>query len=289
MRCPPIPFTASEQRREAFLWRLATAFQEEMDKQQNPCVLKGGTALRFRLQLARPSSDLDFEGERPVSVRKTLLKAVAAIGSTEQCRIGRDILWRGTITMNLRDPEAGWIRSAVDYRRTGSRPGMPDNVPLNQCERLGKINIYRADELISRKLQTLIGERPRQKARDIYDAAWIVSREAGLVRGTDAAKLAQWLKRITSEKRQQLQQRLQQEELTKRVDKSEVWEALESGVRGLSQNRHEPSARRSRETNRTAPALGQSPEADNKLPAGAPVRPVTKIPDKSERDHSRQR
>ena len=130
MSCPPIPFTAAEMRREAFLWRLAAAFQTLMDDARNPCALKGGTALRFQAELSRPSTDLDFEGDQPISVRKTLVKAVAAAAPEGRYRIGRDFLWRGTVGMTLHDSEAGDVRSAVDYRKTGSRPGMPAKVPL---------------------------------------------------------------------------------------------------------------------------------------------------------------
>ena len=37
VNCPPIPLTAVEVRREAFLWRLAAAFQALMDETRNPC------------------------------------------------------------------------------------------------------------------------------------------------------------------------------------------------------------------------------------------------------------
>ena len=53
MSCPPIPVTAAEVRREAFLWRLAGAFQALMDEARNPCALMGGTALRFQTGLRR--------------------------------------------------------------------------------------------------------------------------------------------------------------------------------------------------------------------------------------------
>ena len=156
MNCPAIPFTAAaEVRREAYLWRLAGAFQALMDEARNPCALKGGTALRFQVGLSRPSTDLDFEGDGPVSVRKTLLKAVAAATPPQPYRIGRDLLWRGTVTMTLGDAEAGRIRIGVDYRKTGSRSGMPRKVPLDRCERVQGINIYRPSELISRKLHTI--------------------------------------------------------------------------------------------------------------------------------------
>ena len=49
-----------------------------MDDARNSCALKGGTALPLQAELSRPSIDLDFDGDEPVSVRKTLLKALPA-------------------------------------------------------------------------------------------------------------------------------------------------------------------------------------------------------------------
>ena len=235
MRCPTIPFTTAEARREAFLWRLAGAFQTLMDEARNPCALKGGTALRFQTGLSRPSTDLNFEGDEPVSVRKTLVKAVAAAAPQGQYRIGRDFLCRGTVGMTLHDAQAGDVRSAVDYRKTGSRPGMPEKVPLERCDRVRGTNIYTPSELVSRKLHTIVGAQPRQLGRDIYDAAWIVSERPDLLQQAEAAKLRKWIENVTPRRRQQLQNRLQQEELTARVNANDVWEALETGIQKLEQ------------------------------------------------------
>jgi len=104
--CPPIPFTAAEVRREAFLWRLAGAFQALMDEARNPCALKGGTALRFQTELSRPSTGLDFEGDRPVSVRKTLVKAMAAAARDRRTRCPPPAGLNG----NTRIPSPWWTR-----------------------------------------------------------------------------------------------------------------------------------------------------------------------------------
>ena len=238
MRCPPIPFTAAEVRREAFLWRLAGAFQALMDEVQNPCALKGGTALRFQAALTRPSTDLDFEGDRSVSVRRTVMKAVVAAAPDGAYRIGRDFLWRGTVRITAHDPAAGDVRSAVDYRRTGSRPGIPEKVPLDRCERMRSISIYTPRELVRRKLHTLVGAQPRQLARDIYDASWIVSERPDLLQQTDVAKLRRWLDNATPRTRERLQNRLRQEELTARVSASDIWLALETGLGSLNERPH---------------------------------------------------
>ena len=242
MRCPPIPFTAAEARREAFLWRLAAAFQALMDEARIPCALKGGTGLRFQAELSRPSTDLDFEGDQRISVRKTLVKAVAAAAPKGAYRIGRDLLWRGTVGMTLHDSEAGDVRSAVDYRKTGSRPGMPEEVPLERCERVRGINIYTPRELVRRKLHTIVGAQPRQLARDIYDTAWIVSERPDLLQQADAAKLRQWTENVTPRTREQLQNRLQQEEVTARVSANDVWQALEAGIQRLEQTPDDPGS-----------------------------------------------
>ena len=246
MRCPPIPFTAAETQREAFLWRLAAAFQALMDEVRNPCALKGGTALRFQAGLSRPSTDLDFEGDQRINVRKTLVKAVAAAAPKGQYRIGRDLLWRGTVRMRLYDSKSGVVRSAVDYRKTGSRAGMPEKVPPEHCERVRGINIYTPSELVRRKLRTIVGTQPRELARDIYDAAWIACERPDLVQQADRTKLRQWLEDVTPKRREQLQNRLQREELTSRVSANEVWQALEAGIQELEQRPDDPSSGKTR-------------------------------------------
>ena len=70
-------------------WRPTAAFESLMNEACNPCVLKGGTALRFQIGRSRPSTDLHFEGDGPVSVRKTLVKAVEAAAPAEPRRICR--------------------------------------------------------------------------------------------------------------------------------------------------------------------------------------------------------
>ena len=239
-----------------------------MDQARNPCALKGGTALRFQTELSRPSTDLDFEGDRRVSVRKTLVKAMAAAAPDGPYRIGRDFLWRGTVAMTVHDAQAGDVRSAVDYRKTGSRSGMPDKVPLERCERVRGINIYTPSELVNRKLHTIVGAQPRQLARDIYDAAWIVSERPDLLQQADAAKLREWIENVTPRRREQLQNRLQQEELTARVSANDIWEALETGIRRLKQGPDDPGDRSGRGHSRRATiSLGGR---DIPTPAAAP-------------------
>ena len=107
---------------------------------------------------------------------------------------------------------------------------MPKKVPLERCERVRGINIYTTNELVRRKLHTVVGSRSRRLARDIYDTAWIVF-EAARPAAADAAELRAWIKNVTPSGREQLQDRLQQEEVTARVSAKDVWNALETGIR----------------------------------------------------------
>lgn len=117
---------------------------------------------------------------------------------------------------------------------------MPEKVPLDRCERVRSISIYTPRELVRRKLYTLVGAQPRQLARDIYDASWIVSERPDLLQQTDVAKLRRWLDNATPRTRERLQNRLRQEELTARVSASDIWLALETGLGSLNERPHNP-------------------------------------------------
>ena len=231
---PTIIITESEHRRENILKRIGAAVQAEMDRRGNPCALKGGTALRFTLGLPRPSTDLDFEGDHGVNIRKALTKALATAFPSDRYWIGHDPFWRGTVRVRIWDGRhAGWLDATVDYRRTGSRANMPAKVPLDRCERLHGMNIYAGPELVHRKLATMVGERPRRAARDIYDTGWIATEHPELIGPEDAEKLQSWLSNLGPPETDELKTRLQREEVTGRISTTAVWTALETAIRAL--------------------------------------------------------
>ena len=85
---PEIVLTEEERTREELLKRLGQSFQKLMEAQGKACALKGGTAMRFGTGLPRPSTDLDFEGDRRIAVRKTIQQAVAAAFPGRKRRVG---------------------------------------------------------------------------------------------------------------------------------------------------------------------------------------------------------
>ena len=182
---------------------------------------KGGTALRFKLGLSRPSTDLDFEGDRRVSVRSAVRHAIAADYAGAGYRVGRALFWRGTVQVSVWHSSHGdRLDLKVDYRRTGTRQGMPARVPLELCERVDGVNIYADAELVRRKLATVVGVRPRRKARDLYDAGWLVTHHPLLVGAQDRDKLQAGLAQIiiTPHDVAEMRDRLREEAVTGRVD-----------------------------------------------------------------------
>ena len=129
--------------------------------------MKGGTALRFTLGLPRPSMDLDFEGEKPIWLRWTVKKAIKTAFPGERYRVGFDLTRVGTIPIRPPRKRAGRTPNlGIDYRETGSMNDMPECIPLEACTQHEGIQIYKPDALVHRKLATLIGPSPREKARD---------------------------------------------------------------------------------------------------------------------------
>lgn len=231
---PEIHSTALEARRHEMLKTLGRAFQSEMDKQGNPCALKGGTALRFQIGLPRPSTDLDFEGDKRINVRRAIVGATAAAFVDTRYRIGINWLFRGAVEVRIWDQkEKEWLPTKIDYRRTGTMPTMPAKVPLDKCERLHGMNIYNDTELVRRKLPTVIGLNPRRKARDIYDAGWLVTTHPALISVEDSTKLKAWIENMSPERQRRLMNRLDNDRIIGRVNADTIWERLESGIRAL--------------------------------------------------------
>ena len=270
---PRIPFLPGEAARERDLYEIGRAFQDNMNDRNIPCALKGGSALRLQLGISRPSTDLDFEGDQPIHVRKATAAAVARAGLQKDYRVGLNWLKIGTVRLTPRRTRKTTTAEAhIDYRTMGTRQNMPKRVDPERCEHVHGIQVYNARELIQRKLQTIIGNSPREKARDIYDAGWIVSNHPELIEKQDCRALKEWAESRTVDDLRELKARLLEDKVTKRVDATDVLRKLKAGIDRLdTKSRHQrrkvpsgtpgdPGAGRS-ETDGTpgaAPAQGKS-------------------------------
>ena len=157
---PKIPFKPHEIEREKRLKVLAQKFQQLMDDTRNNTALKGGTALRFTLGLPRPSTDLDFEGDKAINVRRAVRKAVDLAFGKDEYKVGWNWLFRGTVQIReiQRRTESGNVK--IDYRRMGTFPDMPPKVPINETDVFEGIRIYNGEALVHRKLGSRAGVRP---------------------------------------------------------------------------------------------------------------------------------
>ena len=238
---PHIAFEEGERFREKELLQLAKAFAAEMRNQENTYAMKGGTALRFTLGLPRPSMDLDFEGEKPIWLRWTVKKAIKTAFPGERYRVGFDLTRVGTIPIRPPRKRAGTTPNlGIDYRETGSMNDMPECIPLEACTQHEGIQIYKPDALVHRKLATLIGPSPREKARDIYDAGWLVTERPALIGKEDRGTLQAWLAAKSHEEVGSLKEKLKEDAITGRVDADDIWKRLTNGIRrlDLAERRH---------------------------------------------------
>ena len=234
---PRIPFQETDRKREAELLKLAKAFGAEMRRQGNPYALKGGTALRFTLGLPRPSVDLDFEGEKAIWLRLTVRRATRNAFPNERFRVGWDLTRVGTIAIRPPPNRSDQTGIGIDYRETSSLKDAPTRIPSEKCRVHEGITVYDGQELVHRKLQTLIGPEPREKARDIYDAGWLVNERPELIRADDRRKLRRWLDSKTPRGIEQLQNELRRDPITGQVNADTVWTKLEQGIEQLDRSR----------------------------------------------------
>ena len=234
-RYPHIPLNEGERRRETELLKLAQAFANEMRRQGITYAMKGGTALRFTLGLPRPSMDLDFEGERPMWLRRAVKRAARKAFPGERYRVGYDLTREGTIPVRPPRKRGDDPGLGVDYRESGSMKGIPERIPLQACTFYKGVVVYNADELPHRKLQTLIGEEPREKARDIYDAGWLVTERPELIREDDREKLERWLAAKSPADIELLKERVRDDAITGRADAENIWKLLAEGIGRLKE------------------------------------------------------
>ena len=236
---PRIPFTDGERQREEDLKKLAKTFQEQMDRNRNPCALKGGTALRFKMGLPRPSTDLDFEGDQVIKTRANVKEAVRKTFPNGEFSVGWDWLRRGTMSIKptgLAYPNGRQM--GFDYRQCGSLPGMTKQVRIEKCDRVDGILIYNDKELVNKKLQTIVGPKPRRKARDIYDTGWIVAHHRDLVSNETARRLLEWMKTTSPEEARDYRNRMRADNVIGRIDADEVWQQLLEGLKQLGIQRN---------------------------------------------------
>ena len=176
--------------------RTATiALQRALTSKGVASALIGGTALRLVEGLPRMSDDLDLKVTRATAGSDDVV--IETINATEG--------WTAR-KANERDEARELEGIVITDRRTGTeramgidlipgRLGPGDSIGVEHewlCER-EQIMTYPTHVLGQLKMQTLIGERPRQLVHDVFDVAWFMDRHGHLVDGAHRAALEKWL------------------------------------------------------------------------------------------------
>ena len=230
---PEIDFSDAERFRERELLEIGKAFAKEMENRGNTYALKGGTALRFLLNVPRPSMDLDFEGEQRIWVRRHVKRALRTAFPNTKYSVAYDMMRTGEIEITPpKEHGSAGLKLGVDYRDSGFGD-VPAVIPLEECTRYDGIVIYKPAELVHRKLETMVGPNARYKPRDIYDAGWVTTTHPELVRDHDARKLKDWIASRTPKEIQDLKTVLANDQVIGQVDTNELWECVVRGISGL--------------------------------------------------------
>ena len=196
----------------------------------SPLVIKGGTGLALGYGLPRPSTDLDVTCGGKAD-KDEVLKAAVEILSRVQGRtfLRTDIKQRGRgfLRLQWKDDEEGVprrIETKIDVN-TEDPVVAPHNVVL--CNGFRTFTI---EAIAERKLSTLVGDRPRERARDLYDAAWLVEEHLDSI--APEHRLALW-KLVTGsilEDSEEWTDLFRTDDIMSRSSLDEVWDSLDANL-----------------------------------------------------------
>ena len=172
---------------------LARTVSETLKEERIIHALKGGSALRMCYGLPRPSDDLDFEILTYTNAKEVVRKAIAKMPDWERVEDA--------------DVGPGWFRmrhrgtgrehtTKVDCITAGAFPGESREMRQDQITTVEGVSTFAIEELAKKKLLTIIGDVPREQARDIYDVAWLLETYPEHI-GTDSLnKVHRWHRKI---------------------------------------------------------------------------------------------
>ena len=220
----------SKNRRGALLV-LCQEISAELEQRRIPHALKGGTALKIGYGLIRPSTDADFEGDEKVVAKELVQAALKTNKEYELVRTGVNWFGRGSISVTMKDRKTNEkIKIGFDYRMTGTLPGMPDRIPEEDVVTIAGIKMYNIRTMAARKLNTLIGDKPREEARDIFDAAFLVEQYRKELSDEIRSKLNTWAKGVTGDKKKKLEAKFRKDGIMRRSSLEDTLEIIREGT-----------------------------------------------------------
>ena len=202
-----------------------------------PLAVKGGTGMVMSLGLTRPSTDLDIDVSRRGLTPTALSGAVREIAgglpgfAVERCDVKQH--GRGYIRLWIRrEGREGRIQTKIDMQVCDGRQAhphraaRPNGIDPSNVDSVHGAPIYRSDILIAKKLNALIGENARQQARDLYDAAWILSNHPQSVPHESLRRLDAYISGLSANEEAQWERLFMQDYVMSRIDFMETWLVL---------------------------------------------------------------
>ena len=202
-----------------------------------PLAVKGGTGMVMGLGLTRPSTDLDIDVSKRSLTSTVLSDAVREIASglpgmtVERCDVKQH--GRGYVRLWLRREGLDErLETKVDMQVCDGgqahphSEARPNGIDPDSVDWSSGGPIYKKEVLIAKKLNTLVGDRTRQQARDLYDAAWILCNHPECVAGESLRRLDAYANNLSSREEAEWQQLFLQDLILSRVDFTETWLVL---------------------------------------------------------------
>ena len=220
---PVIQPKAKEQILMNVLHALARELTKHRSFQHTPLIVKGGTGLALGYGLTRPSTDLDITCGSGISKEKVVDVAYALLSRDHNRKITRADVnqkGRGYVRLNWTDHEDGkeiHHETKVDVNVNDDLGGVTNYEIRNEIRVLNIWNI--ADS----KLDTLTGERPREQARDMYDAAWLMHNHMEVIAPWRRLALRRLLDRLSEDDMDMWEAKFIEDDIISRVDFNNVW------------------------------------------------------------------
>ena len=272
----PIESTSEEQTLFEFMIDFGRAYRAEQERRGHRVVLKGGTALKLACGLPRPSTDLDFEGtaghHQVLPAARRAAKALPARWS--KVKVWRP-LWRwllspGTVRIIAYDETTKkWIKTKVDHRKLGSRPGIPRQIDGDDVHEVQGIEVYGRRTVMQRKLEAFLGTSKRMAARDAYDATWIRQEHADCMTNNQKDAMDQWADTMVSDEQaaERWRELFESDEVMRRTNLKHIVETIQE----LAQTERINTTLKTMTTRRGNQARRDQERAQKATPAAAPT------------------
>lgn len=158
--------------------------------EDTPYVLKGGTALLLTRGLDRHSTDLDFDSPKALNLENRIREGVeAAGGRITSLTLAKDTDTVQRFKVNYDHSDAS---DTTNLKIETSFRNPPDAADIEVVE---GIKTYRVESLIDQKLEAA---ENRDKARDLYDLAWLVKNHGSQFSDRQLERLDEYSKDIDS-------------------------------------------------------------------------------------------